>query len=427
MNCIEYEAPKMKVCQGVAACGMPIYLFPRTGFQTKYAFLAVQYGGCDRRFRKNGHWKNTPAGIAHFLEHKMFDMPGYNAMETLTAMGASPNAFTANGMTGYLFSCVDRPTDNLRELIRYVTTPYFTDDSVAKEQGIIAQEIRMGDDNPSRRVRQELMKLLYREHPARDSIAGTVQSISGINAKLLNDCYDSFYIPSNMVLCCAGEWEPDRVEALVNELLPVRSRKKPPIRNYGREESLLPTAQTVNTNMEVSMPLFMLGSRLSWCEDGEEWSKLLLLADVSCELLMGEGAPLYTELYREELISRDFYSGSFDIPQGGVCCAGGRSPRPLELMERISAAAVGFRADSAARERLTGMMRAREGKFIMMLDSLDGLCHTQAEGHFGGWNQMNFGKHCREITPELVERFLHETFAPERIAISTVTPTETAR
>lgn len=427
MNCVEYKSLGMKLFTGTAECGLPFYVFPREGIQTKYAFFAVQYGGCDRRFTKNGKWKNTPAGIAHFLEHKMFDMPGYNAMEKLTAMGASPNAYTANGMTGYLFSCVDNPTENLRELIRYVSTPYFTDESVEKEQGIIASEIRMGDDNPSRRVRQELLKLLYAEHPARESIAGTVESISKISAKVLNDCYESFYIPSNMVLCCAGDWNAGQVEALINELLPTKNRRKPPRRDYGSDEGLLPAAKEAAVEMDVSMPLFMLGSRLQRCADGEEWSRLLLLADVSCELLMGEGSPFYTELYREELISRGFYSGAFDFPGGGVCCAGGRSPEPRKLAERISAAAQSFRVGKEEKERLTRMMRAREGKFIMSLDSLDGLCHTQAEGHFYGWDQMNFTAHCREITPEAVECFLHETFAPERLALSAVNPIRTAQ
>ena len=183
--------------------------------------FATCYGGADRRFRVNDTWTDTPAGVAHYLEHKLFDMPdGSDALLTLSENGADPNAFTSTNMTAYYFSCTDRFEDNLRTLLRFVSTPYFTDASVAKEQGIIAQEIRMGEDDPDRAVWRDLMRCLLARDGARDAVAGTVESIAQITPETLYTCHRAFYAPSNMVLCAVCQDTPERVAAIAAEILP---------------------------------------------------------------------------------------------------------------------------------------------------------------------------------------------------------------
>jgi len=176
--------------------GLKLNVVTKPGFQLSYAVFATNYGGANRRFFLDGQWHDTPAGVAHFLEHKMFDMPdGDNALNILSANGAQPNAFTSSGMTAYYFDCTKGFEENLRMLLSFVSTPYFTEDSVQKEQGIIGQEIGMVEDSPGYAIYNRLMRLLYAHHPIRDQVAGSVESIAEISAETLTTATRSFIRP----------------------------------------------------------------------------------------------------------------------------------------------------------------------------------------------------------------------------------------
>ena len=407
---------------GVTENGLRVHVFPRKGFQTKYAFFAVEYGGCDLRFLNRGRWQDTPAGVAHYLEHKMFEMPDYTAIEKLSALGARPNAFTSSSMTGYHFTSTENFLLCLEELIRFVTTPYFTEESVAREQGVIAQEIRMRADEPGRRVRTELMKSLYARHPIREGNLGTEKSIAEITPEILYACHEAFYRPDNMVLCCAGDVDPEEIFALAERLAPEKPKRRLPERDYGADEGLLPVNLRAEGRMSVSVPVFLLGSKLPFPGYGRDWGKALRLAELSCELLLGEGSPLYAELYGEGLIDRSFSSGPLDYPAGGAVCAGGRSRDSQAVLGRIADAAEVFRADRDAEERFSRLQKAYLGNFIMALDSLTGLCHTQADGQFCGWDAMELPELCGELSVRDAETFIHDTFRADRLAISAVRP-----
>ena len=406
--------------EGKTSSGLPVFVFPMPDYQTKYAFLAVKYGGCDRRFLLDGRWKDTPAGTAHFLEHKMFDMPDYNAAERLSALGASPNAFTDGGMTGYLFSCTERFEECLEELLRFVTTPCFTPESMDRERGIILQEIHMYEDDPSRRVDRRFFRALYGEHPIRDPIAGMADSLEGITADLLYECHRAFYTPGNMALCCAGDIDPDKVMELAEKLSP--PGREAPQRDYGREENLSPANVRIEERMAVSMPIFELGAKLPWKPDSGQWSRDMLLADLSCELLLGQGSPLYSEMYDAGIINQSFFIETYDFPHGGVCYVGGRCPDPMAVLGRITDAAEAFRADTAAGNRLERLKRARLGSFLMSLDSPEDLAEAQADCCFGWWDRMEFPALLESIGAAEAERFLREVFQPERLALSVVAP-----
>ena len=184
--------------------GLHIYVDQKPEFQKSYAFFAANYGGMDMKFRLDGVWQDTPAGVAHFLEHKMFDTEDGNALQDLAANGASPNAFTSSAMTGYYFESTEKFYENLKILLSFVSIPWFTRESVDKEQGIIGQEIRMVEDDPDNQVFYALMECLFDHHPIRVPIAGTRESISHITADTLYACHKAFYTPSNMVLTVAG-------------------------------------------------------------------------------------------------------------------------------------------------------------------------------------------------------------------------------
>ena len=235
MNYLDFPRVGERMYREVLENGLHVFVFPKPEFQKSYAFFATNYGGMDLRFCLDGTWHDTPAGVAHYLEHKMFDTQEGNALQKLTANGASPNAFTSNAITGYYFECTEQFEENLKTLLSFVSVPYFTQESVDKEQGIIGQEIGMIEDDPDWKVFTNLMKGLYEHHPIRLSVAGSVESIARITPQTLYDCHKAFYDPANMVLCVAGNQDPERVCRIAREILP---KTAGPIaqKDYGPQE-----------------------------------------------------------------------------------------------------------------------------------------------------------------------------------------------
>ena len=233
MNVLAYPALGETVYEDSLPNGLRILTVTKPGFHKTFAMFAVRYGGADRRFRLGDDWIDTPAGVAHFLEHKMFDMPdGSNVLAELSARGASPNAYTGSAVTAYHFTCTENFAVNLDTLLTYVSTPYYTAESVQKEQGIIGQEIRMYENSPGSVGYYRLMEILYRHHPVRENVAGTVESIASITPETLYNCHKVFYTPSNMVLCCVGDVDPEAVAATAERILPSEPGEQPD-RDYG--------------------------------------------------------------------------------------------------------------------------------------------------------------------------------------------------
>ena len=235
MTKYEYPGVGETLWRSTLENGLRVSVITKPGYTRCFAMFATDYGGADRRFRLGGEYIDTPAGVAHFLEHKMFDMPeGDNAMTLLASNGAQPNAFTSSGMTAYYFESTEGFYENLETLLRFVSTPYFTPESVQKERGIIGQEIRMCEDNPDYVVYDELMRCLYAHNPIRDSVAGTVESIAAITPETLYSCHKIFYNPSNMCLCVAGDVDPRRVEDAARRILPAEAGEVKRVLGEGR-------------------------------------------------------------------------------------------------------------------------------------------------------------------------------------------------
>lgn len=248
--------------------GLTIRVVPKAGFSRKYAFFAVDYGAIDTKFQWNGEEIQTPDGIAHYLEHKMFDLPEGDAMERFAAAGASPNAFTAYDMTAYYFSCTDRFDENFQTLLDMLAQPWFTEASVNKERDIIGQEIRMYEDNPDSRLYENLFSAMYRTHPIRVPIAGTVESIAKITKDTLDQCFRAFYAPSNMMLCVVGDVDAEKVVSMAEAKLS-RECAPRPVCDYGPPEQIDRESSMVQEAMEVSMPMFAVGFR---CKSRREWT-----------------------------------------------------------------------------------------------------------------------------------------------------------
>lgn len=406
---------------GTLENGLTIQVIPKRGYQRSYAMFATNYGGADRHFRHHGEWLDTPAGVAHFLEHKMFDMPdGNNALALLSANGASPNAYTSTSMTAYYFDCTQGFAENLRQLLTFVSTPYFTAESVRKEQGIIGQEIRMCEDDPDYALYYNLLKCLYAQHPLRDSVAGTVESIAEITPEVLYACHKVFYHPSNMTLCCVGDVQPEAVCELAQEVLTCEPGEVP-VRDYGSAELGKPASLRHRTAMEVSAPQFFLGAKVAPAKPGPERLRQQLTGELALRYLLGDSSPFYTQLYAKGLLHTAFSADLDYAANAAMVLACGESRDPHAVLDALEhqVEQVKRGMDLKFYDRIH---RASLGAHLRLLDHLGSLCSALASGSFAGCCPLDAADMLATIPPEEVQQTILDWFRPEHIALSIIEP-----
>ena len=422
MNKVEYPRIGESVYTEELENGLRLFVVPRPGFSNSYALFATRYGGADQRFCLDGEWKDSPAGVAHFLEHKMFDTPdGGNALALLSANGANPNAFTGSGMTAYYYSCTDGFFDNLRTLLNFVSVPYFTEESVAKEQGIIGQEISMGDDDADTALYYGLLGSLYERHPVRQEIAGTAESIAQITAQTLYDCHRAFYRPSNMVLCCVGDMDPQRVRDMAREILPPE-RGDAPRSDYGPAESLLPHRAGFERAMAVSAPQFLIGAKAAWPEKGEARLRVQLTARLALSYLVGESSPFFHRLYAGGLLRRDFSCELSAVADTATVIMGGESREPESVLNALRNEVSAVAEQEVDEQRLERCRRALYGGYLRSLANFSSVAVNLAECYFDGCDYYRLFEELGTITAAECAAFLRETLAEERLALSVVRP-----
>ena len=417
----EYASVNEKAYLEVLPNGLTVYVVPKRGFSKYCAYFAVNYGGSDRRFRTGKKWINTPQGVAHFLEHKMFDTPEGDASTRLAINGASSNAFTSTDMTAYYFDCIDMFRENLEILLNFVSVPYFTAENVEKEQGIIAQEILMSEDDPDYCLYYGLMKSLFRHNPARDSVAGSVESIAKITPETLYSCHTAFYNPSNMVLCVAGDIDPREVADAALRVLP-EEKGIIPERDYGPPESLAPEATRFSAEMDVSLPLFMAGCKSEPATRDADVMRLDLVSALALDILAGHSSPLYFRLYKEGLVSSDF-SASFDASSGAAYSMfGGETRDPMrvynEVLEEVSRICkTGPDADLSRRIR-----KSATGSYVRTFNSFDAICGSITGSFFRGYDALDMIDLIPAVTDDEITAFLRERLDPANMAISIINP-----
>lgn len=415
-----YERIGESVHREVLPNGLQVCVVPKHGYAKKYAFFATRYGGMDTRFRLDGRWLDTPAGIAHYLEHKMFDTKEGNALQRLAKNGAEPNAFTSNAMTGYYFDSTDHFEENLEILLSFVSIPYFTEESVAKEQGIIGQEIRMIEDNPDWQIYTRMMKALYSSSTARTSVAGTVESISHITAKTLYDCHKAFYTPSNMILTVVGEVDPIHVVDLAKRILPKEGGPVIP-RDYGDEPEAVAEKET-SLAMEVSCPQFLTAFKCRPAEDGEDHLRTAVLGDMACDILLGDSSPLYLRLYDQGLINTSF-GGSFEMMPGvAYLYAGGDSKDARAVAAEIQKEADRLGREGVGEDFYQQVRRAAFGSNLRGLNSFENIAVSLTEGYFHGYDPFRFPQVFDSITRDDVAAFLRDNICADRAVLSEIVP-----
>lgn len=418
----EYPGVGDTLWSGRLPNGLAIRVVPRPGFQKKQAFMAVNYGGAMRNFTLDGRRVETPAGVAHFLEHKMFDLPEGNALNILSARGAEANAYTGGDMTAYYFECDEGFGENLELLIKFVTTPYFTEESVAKEQGIIGQEIRMTEDDPSFVLYTATMGALFDHHPVRESVAGTVESIARITPQTLYDCHRAFYVPANMALCVVGDVDPEYVaETAARLTAPERLSAAAP--DYGEREGLEPITRRAERGMDVSDPMFIAAAKLSTdLGRGDEALRLATVGSLAARCLLGAGSGFYTSLYAEGLLRGDFFRDVSPLAGTLLFECGGTTSQPEQVFDRLCAALSEAAEKGIDPDALERARRAEYGISLRSLNDPGSVCAALARSCFGGYGFYEGFDVLGAVTAEDANAFVREYLRPERLVLSLILP-----
>ena len=301
MQIIENKILKEKVYIEKLETGLTIMCIPKENTRKKYAIFSVEYGSNDNEFIIDGENEKTtiPDGVAHFLEHKLFEQEnGTNSLDVLSSLGVEANAYTTNDHTAYLFECTNNFEPALDELLKYVQNPYFTDQNVEKEKGIIAQEINMYDDEPEWRAYINCMKGLYKVNPIRIDVAGSVETIQKIDKEILYKCYNNFYVQNNMILVVCGNFNPEEIIEKIKGKITLSSKNKAKVIEVNEPEEI--NQKEIIANMDVSIPIFTLGYKLKPIKENK--SKISLSLEIILEILFGTSSECYKELYEKGLI-----------------------------------------------------------------------------------------------------------------------------
>ena len=404
--------------------GLTVAVVPRKGFTKKLAYFVTDYGSIHTDFLLEGKVHKAPAGVAHYLEHKMFDLPGDRDVSAeFASMGAMTNAFTSYDLTAYYFSTTENFDDCLRLLLEFVSTPYFTEESVEKERGIIDQEIGMNLDSPDSRIFDSLMESLFHKHPIRVPILGTSETIREITPEVLYNCHRAFYTPGNMLLCVIGDVEPESVADIAREVLGTEY-KEPGKKLQDWPEPMNCVVPEAAANMEVAMPMFNLAFKCEPVERGAEGIRTEMVADLAAEALFGESSELYLKLYEEGLIDSSFGGGFETIDGCAMLMCSGDSDNAPAVREAVISQAAKIVKEGIPEKNFLRMKRSALGRRIRSLDSFDATCFRVCAYHFSGFDYFRFPEVYRSIEAREIQDFLHRVVQEERCSLSVINPIE---
>ena len=404
--------------KAVHPSGLKIYILEKPQYNSAYAVFGTKYGSIDTCFSVNGEKTQVPEGIAHFLEHKLFESEDGDAFTKYAATGAYANAYTSFDRTCYLFSCSDRFYDNLGILLDFVQSPYFTAETVQKEQGIIGQEIRMYDDNPEWRVMFNMLLALYKKHPVRIDIAGTVESIAEIDDKLLYKCYNTFYNPSNMFICIAGNVNSEKVLSQINGA--VKTNDPIEIERIGCDEPDEVSESYVEQKLEVAQPIFCFGYKEAM-DKPERTVKEKVCTSLLLEIIAGDASPLYKKLINEGLINDEFSFEYFTGNGYSSVIFEGESMDPKKVAEEIKSEVDRLKADGIDKKLFSAVRCGMYGEAVRSFNSVENIA-TQLVGcamsDSGLFDEL---KYLKSVTPDDIYKRL-SLLENEKTVLSVVIP-----
>ncbi len=378
--------------------GLDIYFVPKK-LTTAYAVITTRYGAVDNRFKLKGEreWTEVPDGIAHFLEHKMFENEdGEDTFEKYSRYGGDANAFTGPQSTSYLVSCTENFDENLSILLDLVTSPYFTPENVQKEQGIIGQEIQMGLDNPGRALYYNLLEAMYAKSQVRINVAGSVESISGITADLLYSCYYTFYNLSNMMLVVSGDVSMERILQIADDILP-NLEPNEIVRDYNEEEPEVAKPR-IETTRDVSKPLFRIGIKdVDIPDDDEERLRKSIAVSLLYNVMFGKTSDFANGLFESGLVN-GFYAGYSITHMNAYGAMGGESDDPEKVFSLFLERVEDAKANGISEEEFNIVKRGEYASYVRAFDRTDVIADLVTEFKLDGSDLFDYGKVLSEIT-----------------------------
>ena len=423
MKIIESSKIKEKAYVEKLENGMKVIIIPKQHTKKKYIIWGTHFGSIDNHFimPKTGEEVYIPDGVAHFLEHKMFEQPdGTNSLDTLMALGLDANAYTTNDHTAYLFECTDHFEEGLNELMDYVQHPYFTDENVEKEKGIIGQEIKMYDDDPGWQLYMNALDCMYKENPIKIDIAGTVESISKIDPDVLYKCYNTFYHPSNMTMVVCGDFEPEKLlEEIKKRLLPKEGQSDIK-RIYTAKEDKINMPEKI-TKMEVSTPIFMIGYK-----DIENNQKEAIKKHIAIEILLniviGKSSKLYKELYEEGLLlAQPDFDYEFSSQYAHTLISGA-SKEPKKVTEKITKRIEELKQQGLNDEEFERARRKLYGDYVIEYNNVANIARMFLADTMKNVQSFDYIEEFETVTKEYAQEILKDMFKNGNMVLSIIEP-----
>ncbi|MGN1298022.1 MAG: EF-P 5-aminopentanol modification-associated protein YfmH [Clostridia bacterium] len=426
MQVIENLKIKEKLYMEKLDNGLAVMIIPKPGVQKKYIIWGTNYGSNDSKFIVPGEEKETevPNGVAHFLEHKLFEQEnGTNSLDVLTALGVEANAYTTNDHTAYLFESTDNFYEAMDELMDYVQHPYFTDENVEKEKGIIGQEIMMYDDYPDWRVYLNTMQAMYHNNPIKIDITGTIETISKIDKEILYKCYNTFYHPSNMALVVCGDFEPNEILEEIKKRLIKNDHQGEIKRSYPEEPEAI-VQEKIEQKLEVSQPLYTIGIKDSVNkqvpDNKNEIVKKHIAIEILLNLLIGRSSNLYKELYNEGII---YGQPSLDYEFGKTYAhvlITGQSTNPEKLYGKFKEQVKMLKKEGINQEDFTRIKKMIYGGYVKEYNDVQDIARIFLADYFKGINSFDYLEEIEGIHVEYLNQVLKDVFKEEKMVLSIV-------
>ncbi len=421
MQIIENSKVKEKLYIEKLENGLTVMIIPKKGIQKKYVIWGTNYGSNDSKFIVPGEKEETevPKGVAHFFFYKMFEQEsGVNSLDTLTALGVEANAYTTNDHTAYLFECTENFYPALDELMDYVQHPYFTDENVEKEKGIIGQEIMMYDDYPEWRVYLNTLEAMYYEHPVKLDITGTIETISKIDKEILYKCYNTFYNPSNMAIVICGDFEPEKLlEEIKKRLIPKKANGE--IKRIFPEEKHEIVKEKITQSMDVSQPLFTIGIK-DQITDTKERVKKHIAIEILLNMIIGKSSKLYKELYDEGIL---FVTPSLDyeFAKGYAhILISGQSTDPERVYEKFKQTVSEMKQNPIDEAIFSRIKKRIYGEYVKEYNNTADIARMFLADFFKEINSFDYLEEISTVNEQYIEQILKEVFDDNKMVISVI-------
>lgn len=424
MQIIENDKIKEKLYIKKLENGLTIMFKPKKGTMKKYIIFGTNYGSIDNKFVLPEENKEieVPNGVAHYLEHKLFEQEnGTNSLDVLTALGVNANAYTTNDHTAYLFEATENFYEALDELMDYVQHPYFTDENVEKERGIIGQEIMMYDDTPEWKVYLNTLKCMYKDNPINIDITGTKETIAKITKETLYNCYNTFYHPSNMAIVVCGDFEKDEIFAEIEKRLLKNKKNQTEIKRIYPEEQKEIVQNYIEEKMEVSIPLFNIGIK----DDvngltSKDMIKRHISIQILLSLLIGKSSKLYNKLYEENLLQSE-PSMDYEFSKNyGFILIQGQSDNPQKVKEMLITEIQKMKTEGINEEDFKRIKKMIYAVYVKSFNSVDGISTGLIMNFFKGINSFDYIEEFSSLSLQDAEKFLKEVFIEDKMVLSVV-------